>query len=106
LSPPPRSTLFPYTTLFRSPIAETLRALGVERALVVHGSGLDEVALHGFTHAIQLRDGELEELEITPEQAGLKRTPLDQIKGGTPGDNARRLVKLVAGDGRPADLSV
>src|SRR3982751_941517 len=36
------------------PIAETLRALGVERALVVHGSGLDEVALHGFTQAIQL----------------------------------------------------
>src|SRR4051794_10466137 len=88
------------------PIAETLRALGVERALVGHGSGLDEVALHGFTQAIQLRGGELEELEITPEQAGLKRTPLDQIKGGTPGDNARRLVKLVAGDGRPADLSV
>src|SRR3982751_3192375 len=88
------------------PIAETLRALGVERALVVHGSGLDEVALHGFTQAIQLGGGDLEELEITPEQAGLKRTPLDQIKGGTPGDNARRLVKLVAGDGRPADLSV
>src|SRR4029079_2491702 len=36
------------------PIAETLRALGVERALVVHGSGLDEVALHGFTKAVSL----------------------------------------------------
>src|SRR5207253_10564102 len=91
LSPPPRSTLFPYTTLFRSPIAETLRALGVERALVVHGSGLDEVALHGFTQAIQLGGGELEELEITPEQAGLKRTPLDQIKGGTPDRKSTRL---------------
>ena len=34
------------------PVAETLKALGVERALVVHGSGLDELALHGFTEAV------------------------------------------------------
>src|SRR3954469_8277985 len=48
------------------PIAETLRALGVQRALVVHGSGLDEVALHGFTQAILLDGDNLEDLEITP----------------------------------------
>src|SRR6476660_6074483 len=64
------------------PIAETLRALGVERALVVHGSGLDEVALHGFTRAVSLVSGDLDELEITPEQAGLDRMPLHQISGG------------------------
>src|SRR3954451_24601737 len=55
------------------PIAETLRALGVERGLVVHGSGLDEVAIHGFTQAVRLTGRELEELEITPEEAGLRR---------------------------------
>src|SRR4051794_14058982 len=53
------------------PIAETLRALGVERGLVVHGSGLDEIAVHGFTQAIRFDGGQFEELEITPEQAGL-----------------------------------
>jgi len=79
------------------PIAETLRALGVERALVVHGSGLDEVALHGFTQAIRLRGGEFEELEITPEQAGLRRLPAERIVGGTPEQNAERLVKLLSG---------
>src|SRR5689334_21135347 len=57
------------------PIAETLRALGVERALVVHGSGLDEVALHGFTRAVSVIGDELDELEITPEDAGLRRLP-------------------------------
>ena len=57
-------------------IAQTLAAMGVERALVVHGSGLDEVALHGETRAIRLSDGEIEELEITPEDAGLERAPL------------------------------
>jgi anthranilate phosphoribosyltransferase len=88
------------------PIAEILHALGVERALVVHGSGLDEVALHGFTQAVQLRDGEFEELEITPEQAGLKRLPAERIVGGTPDQNAKRLQKLLAGHGGEADEAI
>src|SRR5690349_17727470 len=88
------------------PIAETLRALGTERALVVHGSGLDEVALHGFTRAVSLRDGRLEELEITPEQAGLDRMPVHQISGGSPDENARRLRDIVSGIGRRADIAV
>jgi anthranilate phosphoribosyltransferase len=88
------------------PIAETLRALQVERALVVHGSGLDEVALHGFTRAVSLRAGKLEEIEITPEQAGLKRLPVQQIAGGTPAENAARLAALLSGRGGEADTSV
>jgi anthranilate phosphoribosyltransferase len=88
------------------PIAETPRALGVERALVVHGSGLDEVALHGFTQAISLECGRLEELEITPEQAGLDRMPLRRIRGGSPAENARRLAALLAGRGGDADTGI
>ena len=88
------------------PIAETLRALGVDRALVVHGSGLDEIALHGFTSAILLRDGKLEPIEITPEQAGLERMPLQQIKGGSPQENAERLVGILSGAGGSADIAV
>lgn len=88
------------------PIAETLHALGVERALVVHGSGLDEIALHGFTQAVLLTDGSFEELEITPEQAGLRRLPAERITGGSPQENARRLSKLLAGRGSQADESV
>jgi anthranilate phosphoribosyltransferase len=88
------------------PIAETLRALGVERALVVHGSGLDEVAVHGFTQACSLAEGEIDELEITPEEAGLRRLPLDQIVGGNPDRNARRLRALLSGRGAEADETV
>jgi anthranilate phosphoribosyltransferase len=88
------------------PIAETLRALGVGKALVVHGSGLDEVALHGFTQAIQVRDGEFEELEITPEQAGLRRIAVDRIVGGSPRENAARLSRLLAGQGGEADEAI
>lgn len=88
------------------PIAETLQALGVERALVVHGSGLDEVALHSSTRAICLRDDALEEIEITPEEAGLERRPLEQITGGSPSENALRLAALLSGRGSEADTSV
>lgn len=88
------------------PIAETLQALGVERALVVHGSGLDEIALHGFTRAVSLRCGLLEEIEITPEQAGLKRMPVEQIAGGSPSENAARLAALLSGSGGAADEAV
>ena len=88
------------------PVAETLRALGVERALVVHGSGLDEIALHGFTQAIRLSGNGLEALEITPEQAGLKRRPVEAIAGGTPADNSALLAATLAGTGDPAHADV
>jgi anthranilate phosphoribosyltransferase len=88
------------------PIAQTLSALGVERALVVHGSGLDEIALHGFTEAVRLADGQLEPIEITPEQAGLDRQPLQEIAGGSPADNADRLRSLLEGRGRRADRDI
>ncbi|MGN6155302.1 MAG: anthranilate phosphoribosyltransferase [Sphingomicrobium sp.] len=88
------------------PVAETLRALGVERALVVNGSGLDEVAVHGFTQAIRLLDGELERLEITPEQAGLKRYPKDEIAGGQPAENAQLLLDIVQGRGTAAQRAI
>lgn len=88
------------------PIAETLAALGVERALVVHGSGLDEIALHGPTRAVRLAEGELDELEITPEQAGLERQPVEQIAGGDPAENAGRLRALLGGRGGSAERDV
>lgn len=81
------------------PIARTLDALGVEKALVVHGSGLDEVALHGGTDAIRLDHGVFHALSITPEQAGLDRAPLTAIRGGNPEENAAELAALLRGKG-------
>ncbi|MBA3676494.1 MAG: anthranilate phosphoribosyltransferase [Sphingosinicella sp.] len=81
------------------PVAETLAALGVGRALIVHGDGLDEVALHGETQAVRLTDGIFEELTMTPEQAGLERAPLTLLKGGGPEENAERLKALLLGFG-------
>jgi anthranilate phosphoribosyltransferase len=78
-------------------IAQTLAAMGVEQALVVHGSGLDEVALHAETRAIRLSGDEIEELEITPEDAGLERAPLKVVTGGDVAENAARLKALLGG---------
>lgn len=89
-----------------TPVAKTLKALGVERALVVHGSGLDEVALHGFTQAVRLGEGRLETIEITPEQAGLERRPVEAIAGGSPTENAALLSRLLSGAGAPAHEQV
>jgi anthranilate phosphoribosyltransferase len=79
-------------------IAQTLAAMGVEEALVVHGSGLDEVALHGETRALRLSGDEIEELEITPEEAGLERAPLKAVTGGDIAENAARFRALLAGN--------
>jgi anthranilate phosphoribosyltransferase len=81
--------------------AETLRLLGRKVALVVHGSGLDEVALHGPTTGVFLEDGELRPVTITPADAGMGGAPLDTLSGGSPEENADWLFDLLGGHGNP-----
>jgi len=87
-------------------IAQTLAAMGVEQALVVHGSGLDEVALHAETRAIRLSGDEIEELEITPEEVGLERAPLKVVTGGDVEENAARLEALLGGKANRAEEDI
>ena len=83
-----------------------MRRWASSEALVVHGSGLDEVALHGETRALRLSGDEIEELEITPEDAGLERAPLKVVTGGDVEENAARLKALLAGRAaRPRRIS-
>jgi anthranilate phosphoribosyltransferase len=88
------------------PVAKTLAALGVEQALVVHGSGLDEIALHGPTEAVRVRNGALEPMTIRPEDAGLERRPVQVLRGGGPEENAERLKALLMGYGVAAETEV
>jgi anthranilate phosphoribosyltransferase len=87
-------------------IAQTLAAMGVREALVVHGSGLDEVALHGETRALRLSGDDIQELEITPEQAGLERAPLKVVTGGDVSENAVRLKALLDGRGAQPEQDI
>ena len=84
-------------------VAQVLQALGVSQALVVHGGGLDEVALHAETRAVQLSDGTLTELTLSPEQAGCTRTALQALEGGDAAENAVRMRALLEGGGSQAE---
>ena len=87
-------------------VAQVLRAMGVEQALVVHGSGLDEVALHGPTRAVRISGDDMEDLELTPEQAGLTRVPLRVLHGGDVAENAGRFRALLGGKAPEADEQI
>lgn len=81
------------------PLAQVLRELGSEAAWVVHGdSGLDELSITGPTQVAELKDGQIREFQITPEDAGLSRSSLKSILGGTGEENAKALTALLAGE--------
>jgi anthranilate phosphoribosyltransferase len=79
------------------PMAEVLGKLGSERAWVVHGSGLDELTTTGPSQVAALENGAVTTFELTPEEVGLKRATLADLKGGDPADNAATMRALLAG---------
>ena len=79
------------------PMAETLARLGAEAAWVVHGQGLDEIALSGETQVVALEEGRIREFVVAPEDAGLDRAPPEAIRGGEPAENAAALQALLQG---------
>ena len=91
-----------YTPELLHPIAQALQLTGVKRAFVVHGSGLDEIALHGDTQVIELKEGQLIERTISPQDFGLKNYTLEEIKGGTPQENADIIKAILSGKGQEA----
>lgn len=84
-----------------APIAATLATLGSERAWVVHGDGLDELALSGPTEIAVLDRGAVTRRTVTPEEAGLAPAPIEAIVGGTPAHNAAAMRELFAGARSP-----
>jgi len=98
-----RQLLGVYDRKWLVPMAEALRGLGADAAMVVHGEdGLDEITTTGVSHVAELHsDGKITEYEITPEQAGLSRAGLDDLKGGEPEENAQAIRDLLQGQTGP-----
>jgi len=83
-------------------VAEVLSRLGTGRVLVVHGEdGLDEVSLSGPTTVREVQGASVRQYTLTPEDAGLPRTPLLAVKTGTKEENAARLRAVLAGSPGP-----
>jgi len=81
------------------PVARTLDLLGCGSALVVHGDGLDEVALHGDTSVAILKNGVVTGETITPEMIGFPRLHAGALKGGSADENAARMKLMLSGRG-------
>ena len=83
-------------------VAEVMRLLASERTLVVHGAGgLDEIALDGDTSVWELRDGQVESWTFHPDDMGLGRWSVADLRGGDPEANADTMRRLLAGEGGP-----
>ncbi len=91
-----------YSPELLEPYARTLMLLGQHRAMIVHGSGLDELALHGESQIIDLEHGDLRSLTVTPADFGLPSYPLEAIAGGEPEDNHKMVEAALAGEGEEA----
>ncbi|MDB2407034.1 anthranilate phosphoribosyltransferase [Jannaschia sp.] len=91
-----------YTPSLIRPMAEVLRDLGSTSAWLVHGDdGTDEISIAGPTSVAVLANGEITEIRITPDDAGLPTHPFESILGGDPVENGRAFRALLHGTPSP-----
>jgi len=68
----------------------------------VHGSdGLDEITISGPTRIAEVRDGQVRTYEVTPEDFGLKRSPIESLTGGDAATNAQIIREILHGKKSP-----
>jgi anthranilate phosphoribosyltransferase len=80
------------------PVAEVLRILGLSRAMVVHGSGLDEITTTGDTRVCELNQGKISTYTLNPGTFGIAPASLSDIRGGDAQENARIIRGILAGE--------
>lgn len=102
---PKHQLLGVYDEKLLQPYAETALTLGHQHSIVVHGAGLDEVALHAETQVAEIYQGKIERYTLTAEDFGLKPQPLDAIRGGEPEQNAQYIRALLQGKGEQAHVN-
>lgn len=83
-------------------VAQALASLGLEHALVVHGSGTDEFAVHGQTEVREITREGVSSFTYTPEELGITPAPLSDLIGGDASDNLRLITDIFNGSGVPA----
>ncbi|MDR0855163.1 MAG: anthranilate phosphoribosyltransferase [Christensenellaceae bacterium] len=94
----PRHLLGVYKPELLDTVTYVAKELGYTNAMFVHGlDGLDEISLLGKTRINKLKDGVVTTFEIAPEDFGMKRCTLEEIKTGTPDVNAATINGVFAG---------
>ena len=102
---PPLMLLGVYSKDLLLPIAKTLQKLDVKRAFVVHGSGADEVAIHGPTFVAELQNNKISQYTLNTEDFGINTFSLKDIEGGTPQENKMIIENILKGNGTKAQNS-
>ena len=93
-----RQVIGVFSKAWIEPLAHVLKNLGSERIWVTHGEGgLDEITPAGTTWVAELHQGKVSTFEISPEDAGVTRSSLDDLKGGDAEFNAAALREVLAG---------
>jgi anthranilate phosphoribosyltransferase len=87
-----------YTPDLTRPMAEVLRILGLSRAMVVHGNGLDEITTTGDTCVCELEKGIINTYTLNPGSFGIAPASLSDLRGGDAPQNARIIREILAGD--------
>jgi len=76
-------------------MAEVLKNLGSKEVMVVHGDGLDEIAITGKTKLSHLKDGKVETLEIDPKDLGIKKAKKEDLVAGNIGENKEIVLEIL-----------
>lgn len=96
---PKRQLLGVYDGMLIQPLAQVLMSLGVKRGMVVYGQDkLDEISLSAPTSIVEFNNGWYKEYEIAPEQFGFDRCTKDDLRGGTPAENAEITKAILNGE--------
>ena len=96
-----RQVMGVYDPRLLEPLVEALGRLGAVRAWTVHGQGLDELTTTGASEVAEWRDGQVRRFQVWPEDAGLPRASLDDLRGGDAEENAAALRALLDGARSP-----
>lgn len=91
-----------YSPALTETVAGVLKSLGVGRAMVVNGSGIDEISTAGPTRVSELRDGEVRTYDLLCEDYGIPSASLSDLVGGDAAENARILKDVLDGEPGPA----
>lgn len=100
---PKRYLLGVYDPSLVEPLAQVLMSLGAKRGMVVYGTDkLDEISVAAPTHICEFKDGWFKSYDVTPQQFGLAGGTHEDIRGGTPEENAETTRAILRGEERGA----
>jgi anthranilate phosphoribosyltransferase len=100
---PPRQLIGVFAPRLTTVLADVLRRLGRERAWVVHGlaegtNGMDDISICGPTTMAELDEGKVSSAIVDTQWLGMRRCPLDELRGGDAVENAAILQGILSGE--------